>query len=180
MKALYSLFAALCCFTFSMLTAPLVDAQARNHGAENEFPTVMQLNWLNRQFLDRQRTLADDLVRINLGQRIHTDKSDLELLQRLVDAEAIDSDDKQALQALGVVLGDIYTEERKELQWRVYEDDLGKSHAVCVVGTKNCLFPITMLSRRIEAGLQPDVVEVYQKGLEELKPYLPKRPFLDD
>ena len=175
MKAFVSIYAVLFYFTFSILASPSVDAQA-----ESDYPEVLQLNWLNRQFLDRQRTLADDLLRINLGQRIHTGKSDLELLQRLIDAEAIDSDDKQSLQALGVVLGDVYTTERKELEWRVYEDDLGKSHAVCIVGTKNCLFPITMLSRRIEAGLKPDVVEVYRKGLEELKPYLPKRPFLDD
>lgn len=162
-----------------MLASPAVDAQAQRYGVEKELPQVLQLNWLNRQFLERQRTLADDLVRINLGQRIHTEKSDLELLQRLVDAEVIASDDKQSLQALGVVLGDIYTQERKELQWRVYEDDLGKSHAVCVINTTNCLFPITMLSRRVEAGLKPDVKVVYRKGLEELKPYLPKRPFLD-
>lgn len=175
MRAFFSTYTVLFCFTFSMLASPVVDAQA-----ENDFPKILQLNWLNRQFLEQQRTLADDLVRINLGQRIHTGKSDLELLQRLIDAEVIDSDDKQSLQALGVILGDIYTTERKELQWRVYEDDLGKSHAVCIVDTKNCLFPITMLSRRIEAGLKPDVVEVYRKGLEELKPYLPKRPFLDN
>lgn len=175
MKALVSIYAVLFCFTCSLLASPSVNAQA-----ENDYPKILQLNWLNRQFLNQQRTLADDLVRINLGQRIHAEKSDLELLQRLIDAEVIDSDDKQSLQALGVVLGDVYTMERKELQWRVYEDELGKSHAVCVVGTKNCLFPITMLSRRIEAGLKPDVGEVYRKGLEELEPYLPKRPFLDD
>lgn len=172
MKVFISIYVVVLAFT--LLPVPAADAQA-----EKDLPKILPLNWLNQQFLDRQRTLADDLVRINLGQRIHSQKSDLELLQRLIDTQTVTSEDKQSLQALGVVLGDVYTLERKELQWRVYEDDLGKSHAVCVVDTQNCLFPITMLSRRIEAGLKPDVMKIYQKGWNELQPYLPKRPFLD-
>ncbi len=179
MRVLVSVFVLFLFFALSVPGAPTAWAQIGASEEADELPRVLELNGLNRRFLEQQRTLADDLVRINLGQRIRTEKADLALLQRLINAEVIDREDKESLQALGVVLGDVYTLERKELEWRVYEDELGKSHAVCIVGTKNCLFPITMLSRRIEAGLTPDVSDVYSKGLDELKPYLPKRPFLD-
>ena len=151
---------------------------AEVYGAEDRFPKIHSLNWLNRNFLDQQRTRVDDMARSQFGQQIRGNKTDLHTLQRLIDSNAITvGSDKIALQALGVVLGDVYAKEIKGLEWQVYEDELGKSHAVCLHKTKNCLFPITMLSRRLEAGVKPNVKDIYQKGLAEISPFLPKKPF---
>ena len=147
------------------------------YGADNQFPKITDLNWLNQNFLDQQRKRVDDMSRTHFGQQIRRNKSDLRTLQRLIDSGAVKGSDKIELQALGVVLGDVFVAETKGLQWRVYEDELGKSHAVCLEGTKNCLFPITMLSRRLEAGVAPEVNDVYQKGLMDMSPFLPKKPY---
>ena len=161
-------------------------AQDIVYGAESdEFPKVEELNWLNYNFLNKQRKRADDLTREHYGKRIRTveyNENTLEniaLLQRLVNDKVIEADDKLTLQSLGVVMGDIYVDQVKSLEWKVYEDDLGKSHAVCVANTKHCIFPMTMLSRRMQVGLQPDVQVVYQKGLDAVWDYLPKLPFSD-
>lgn len=140
-------------------------------------PDIRELNWINRNFMDKQRETVNELTATHFGKRMSGDRSDLALLQRVVNEELIESTDTPSLQALGVVLGDVFVNENKNLQWRVYEDDLGATQAVCVRDSKNCLFPITMLSRRMEVGLKPDIDRIYATNLDELKPYLPKLPF---
>ncbi len=147
--------------------------------AENPYPKILELNWLNEQFLIKQRNRIEEVVRQNFGQSLKIGAGNLALLQRIIDQEVLEIDDKMSTQALGVVLGDIFTDVDKRLIWQVYEDELGKSHAVCVVDTKHCVFPVTMLSRRIEVGAPTDVRKIYQKNLTALQNVLPKRPYLD-
>lgn len=163
-------------FLLLLLTtvSPISFAQEEKNSA-----SVSELNWMNASFLSNQRALVDELTRRYFGTQIHGDKSDLHNLQRLLDKEVIARDDKTTLQAMGVVLGDVYVSEDKNLQWQVYEDELGRSHAVCIKNTQHCLFPITMISRRVEAGLNPKVDEIYQKGWNAIEDYLPKLPFAD-
>ncbi|VUD47890.1 hypothetical protein TDB9533_01120 [Thalassocella blandensis] len=149
-----------------------------SYGAENEeFPKILDLNWLNEQFLIKQRKRVEEITRTHFGQSLKSGKNNFPLLQRIIDEQIIEADDTVSLQALGVVLGDIFVDSNKNFAWKVYEDDLGKSHAVCVEKTKQCLFPVTMLSKRIENKLKPTVKDVYQKGLDAMQPFLPKLPF---
>lgn len=150
-------------------------AQSGREG-EEEWPLITELTWMDRNHLTQQRQFVDDLAGSELGRPVRGNKSDLELLQRIVNEGLIGRTETQDLQALGAVLGDVYVNEY-ELEWRAYEDEKGRSRAVCVPNSGNCLFPVTMLSRRIAAGLTPDVNEVYNKGVDLIKPYLPERPF---
>ncbi|WNO11049.1 DUF3806 domain-containing protein [Teredinibacter sp. KSP-S5-2] len=141
---------------------------------------ISELNWLNQNFLEKQRKKANEITRSEFGSQFHGNLSDLSLLQRVVDEKVIKRDDTDSLQAIGVILGDVYASQYKSLEWKVYEDELGKSHAVCVKDTQECIFPITMLSRRLEAGLNPNVKIVYEKGLDLVKSHMPTLPFSDD
>lgn len=146
---------------------------------ENPYPKIFPLNWLNEQFLIKQRNRIEEVVRRNFGQSLKIGEGNIALLQRVVNEAKLDMDDKMTTQALGVVLGDIFTEADKRLIWQVYEDELGKSHAVCVQETKHCVFPVTMISRRMEAGAPANVHNIYKKNLDALKSVLPKRPYFD-
>jgi len=140
--------------------------------------SVSDLAWLDRNQMQQQQARIDELARTRLGSRIRGDKSDLETLQQIVDRELVDRDDRLTLQALGVVLGNVMAQEVEQLEWQVYEDDKGRSKALCVKGQdKKCLFPITMLSRRMEVGLKPNVEKVYREALSLVEPYLPKAPY---
>lgn len=150
---------------------------------ESPAPQVRELNWLNDQFLDKQRTRIDELTRKHFGEPLKTQGDpknlNLILLQRLIDRNAIPATDTLTLQALGVVLGDAFVHQNKALNWRVYQDHLGKTHAVCVNDTNHCLFPTTMLSRRIEVGVKPNVNQVFKGAMQTIKQVLPKLPFTD-
>ena len=168
---------------FLLIIAPSTLAQSVIYGSDDEFPRILDLNWLNNNFLNKQRKRVDALTRSEFGIRIknHVDNENtlenIRIIQRVINENKIDQEDKVTLQALGVVLGDVYVANVKELHWKVFEDDLGKSHAVCVEDTKHCIFPITMLSRRVEVGVTPDVQRVYDKGYSLISDYLTKLPF---
>lgn len=144
--------------------------------AQPEFPRIEELKWVDEGYLERQRSYVDQLGRSEFGTRVRGDKSDIRLLQRILDAELINQTQTKELQALGVVLGDVYTSEHN-LEWRTFTDEYGKSRAVCMPGTENCLFPITMIYKRVIIGVTPDVKELYTKGAEHIKPYIPKLPY---
>lgn len=173
MKTLLAI--AACCLSITCV------AQTDNsiiYGDQNSsYPIVREQNYINEQFLIKQRKRVEAITRENFGQSLKLGEANLPLLQRIIDEELVEKDDTITLQALGVILGDTFTEAHKKLAWMVYEDELGKSHAVCVVDTKQCLFPVTMLSKRIEQDAKPKVRQVYEKGLDAMQPFLPKLPF---
>lgn len=165
---------------FYILLSALIAFSPISLAKENTEFKLSDPNWMNNSFLSNQRSAIDGLARRHFGTQIHGNKSDLHTLQRLIDKEVIARDDTTTLQALGVVLGDVYLSEYDQLHWQVLEDELGRSQVVCIKNTQHCLFPITMLSRRIEAGLNPNVETVFNKGLNKIKPFFPKLPFAED
>lgn len=147
-------------------------------GAQTDGPVeIDDLGWMDRNYMEQQVAKIETIARTKLGARLRGDTSDLDTLQRIVDRGLIERDDVSRLQAMGVVLGNVMAAEVPKLQWKVYEDREGRSRALCVEGTRECLFPVTMLSRRMEVGLNPDVRKVYNNALELMDPFLPKLPY---
>ncbi|WP_158224628.1 DUF3806 domain-containing protein [Agaribacterium haliotis] len=148
--------------------------------APSDKPQIRDLNFMNEQFLERQRSLADDLVRAKLGRQLRKTRNDLYLIQQMINRGHLADADTQTLQAFGAAMGDVYAHENRSLHWQVYEDELGASHAVCVDNSEHCIFPMTLLSRRMEAGLNPDPVKIYDTVLASIKPYMPRLPYSRD
>lgn len=132
--------------------------------------TTLQVVEVNQ--LNAQEQVIDQLARRHLGLQVHRDKRDLDLLQRLADRKIIKTEETAKLQAMGVVLGKLLEKELK-LKWMGYEDKVGYSRALCVPNTAHCLFPITMLSRRLEVGLQVNVKKIYANAIALIDPYIP-------
>lgn len=125
----------------------------------------------------RQRSLIDDLARRNLGTPIRGDKnSDIRTLQRLLDQGIVSTQDTATMQALGVVLGDLLAAEMK-LDWVIFEDVQGRNRALRYKQLETVLFPITMLSRRLEAGIDVNIQDVFDKAVDSYSPLLPKLPY---
>ncbi|WP_027330862.1 DUF3806 domain-containing protein [Marinimicrobium agarilyticum] len=145
--------------------------------AQAQEATVSDFAWMDRNHMAQQIESIEKITRIKFGTPIRENKSDLDTLQRIIDRDLIDRSDQLKLQALGAVLGNVMANEVDELEWKVYEDKLGRSRALCIEGTRQCLFPITMLSRRMEVGLKPNVERVYNEAMELVEPYLPEVPY---
>jgi hypothetical protein len=136
------------------------------------------LSAIDRDFMETQRESVDALARTHLGRQIRGDKeNDLTVLQQLLDQRLVTAEQVLLLQAMGIVLGDLLSEELK-MPWVIYEDKLGRSRALRLGLSDNYLFPVTMISRRAQAGAAVDVRAVYAKAVAAMAPYLPEKPFL--
>ena len=120
--------------------------------------------------MDKQRGSIDDLARRYLGMRLRgTRDNDTEVLQKLLSEKLVANNNTLQLQAMGVVLGDLYVKQLG-VHWVVLKDKMGRSRALQANNQQQLLFPITMISRRAEAGIKIDVKGIYHKGYNILEP----------
>jgi hypothetical protein len=160
----------------ALLTAPLLATAADDADADADAVTLDSLSWIDRNYIDAQVERIDEIGRLEFGTPVRHNRDDIELLQRIIDKGVIARSDSQLQQALGAVLGNLMAKEFN-LVWQVYEDKLGRSRALCIEGTRNCLFPMTMLSRRMATGLMPDVQQIYDYCRDEIGQFQPKNPY---
>lgn len=140
-------------------------------------PRIGELSYLDRQYMQQQRELLQDLSSRNLGRQLNGERdNDLEVLQLLLDRRLVRSNQTRELQAMGVVMGDLLAEDLG-MNWVIYEDGLGRSRALRLGLSDNYLFPITMVSRRQEADNQSSVTDIYRKAYDIIAPLRPPLPF---
>jgi len=106
------------------------------------------------------QTLAQRHLGVKVGERTATD---LRAIQRLLDQNLVARDDEYGQQALGVVLGDALARDHRTLAWAVVDDRYGHSRALRYRDTANLFFPVTMISKRVQAGERVDVQALYDQ-----------------
>lgn len=139
---------------------------------------ISDMSWMDQNKTEQQIQKIDNLAKTKLGVQIHHDLSDLDMLQRIIDKELVKISDSDSQQAMGVVLGNVMLADFSgTLEWKIYEDSLGRSRALCVKATQECIFPVTMLSRRMSVGTKPDVQKIYDDSIDMMKEFLPQIPY---
>lgn len=139
--------------------------------------SIRDLNWMNNNFLDKQRVLAEGILRSKYGRQFQQNSRDLKQIQRLIDSGELEDADVQTLQAFGAIIGDVIENEHRKLNWKVYEDKIALSHAVCLEDTEHCIFPMTLLSRRMAAGVTPDVQKIFDKVMTSMRKHYARLPY---
>ncbi len=92
-------------------------------------------------------------------------RSDLPVLQELVDDRVFHPDQEYEWSCVGVVFGDVLAREL-DLHWIVQTDEYGPEPALRYQETSITLFPRTMLLKRVERGEWPDLAELLE-GLSD-------------
>ncbi len=160
--------------TFSLALSLLSGVQATS--AEPP-PRISALTNPDREFMSQQRARIDNLARSRLGRQINTGKdNNLDILQVLLDRKLARAEQTLELQAMGVIMGDALAD-ALGMEWIIYQDKLGRSRALQIPGSEHYLFPVTMISRRVEAGAQVSVQAVYNKARSLMQPHIRKLPF---
>lgn len=80
----------------------------------------------------------------------------------------VGAEDTWKLQALGIALGDALADELM-LDWITIDDEYGCVPALNWPGTSIVLYPLTMISQRIEAGETVDVDVMFEQTREKLQ-----------
>jgi hypothetical protein len=150
---------------------------ASNTSAGGTKARISELSALDRQFMTQQRDALRDLARMELGRDFTGDRAnDLRVLQLLLDRRLVRPNQTRELQAMGVIMGDLLATDL-DMHWVIYEDNIGRTRALRYKLTEEYLFPITMISRRREAGNTTPVADVYQKAYDIIEPLRTPLPF---
>ncbi len=132
-----------------------------------EAPNTTDIDRIARQIIH-----ASDLAKSIIGRDLTGQESDLDLLQQMVDSRQLEPEATYSLQALGVAFGKVFIENNIGYDWWMVEDEYGRDPAVRYRETSLLVFPMTMISKRIEDGEAVDVHDLYQclqQRLEELR-----------
>jgi len=112
--------------------------------------------------LEKQRAFVHELTRrLDLSPTFSGGVTDLQLLQNIVDSKALSPDQTWELQSLGIVLGDIFAKQFG-LRWVIVEDEYGRDPALRFSSTSNLVFPLTMISKRVEDVRTVDLHAIYE------------------
>lgn len=128
------------------------------------FPTEEDLKILEAQRSVCTQYLGDE----NSKAKYHSSSAGkLGLLRALLAANIFSADQTYELQAMGVILGDVFVKELG-MQWIMVEDDYGRNPALQMPGTSIILYPQTMISKRVEKGDSVDVFDLFNGLADEV------------
>jgi hypothetical protein len=113
--------------------------------------------------LARLRFRAATLVTQHLGRKLSGGDAELDLLQELLDHAVLGREDTYDLQSLGVVFGMCLVDAIEGLDWAIVEDEYRRDPALRYLDTSLLLFPLTMISKRVEDGIDVDVRSMFEE-----------------
>ena len=114
---------------------------------------------------------AGQVIEQALDEDLDGTHHDLELIQRVLDQGLVEPEATYTLQALGLAFGRVFLNEFPDYDWWMVEDEHGRDPAIRYKETSLLVFPMTMISKRIEDGEPFDVSELFDglaKQLAEL------------
>ena len=81
-------------------------------------------------------------------------------LRAILQAKIFTVEQTYELQSMGIVLGDVFVQDMG-FKWVIVQDPLGRDPALQYRDSKVLLFPLTMISKRLERGEEVDVFDLY-------------------
>ena len=114
---------------------------------------------------------AGQVIEQALDEDLDGTRQDLALIQRVLDQGLVEPEATYTLQALGLAFGRAFLNEFPDYDWWMVEDEYGRDPAIRYKETSLLVFPMTMISKRIEDGEPFEVSELFDglaKQLAEL------------
>lgn len=104
---------------------------------------------------------ASQVIEQALGEDLDGSRKDLGLIQRLLERSVVEPEATYTLQALGLAFGRAFLNEFPDYDWWMVEDEHGRDPAIRYKETSLLVFPMTMISKRVEDGEPFDVTELF-------------------
>jgi hypothetical protein len=112
------------------------------------------------QRIESQRNWVKSHFSKDALYKYETTDGKLYLLQTILDKKFYKKDETWELQSLGITFGDALAE-KLNLEWVEIEDDYGIDPALRYKETSILLFPLTMISKRIENDEEINIEEFF-------------------
>jgi len=133
--------------------------------------SITELTPADRVFLDQQRWWVAGFLAEDSGASFADVSVKLQVLQAIIDNGWVARDETAELQALGVVFGDMLAE-LLSVPWVMVEDEYGRDPALLITDDPVLVFPVTMISKRIEDSETVDVATLLTIAAESAVGYI--------
>jgi hypothetical protein len=127
-------------------------------------PTSKDLERLAKQRAVLEKYLGDEPSRKNYKSAA----GKLGLLRALIEQRIFKPTQTYELQSMGIVLGDAFVQELK-MEWVIVEDSQGRDPALRIPKTSIIIYPLTMISKRIEKGEAVDVFDLFNGVTDQIE-----------
>ncbi len=127
---------------------------------------ILPLTGEDAALLDRQRKIIEMFLSADSLKQYETPGGKLNLLNAILKKNLFRRNQSYELQCLGVVLGDAFASQLS-MKWVIVKDQVGRDPALCVPGSTIVIFPLTMISKRIERSEAVDIFDLFD-GVAEL------------
>ena len=113
--------------------------------------------------VEKMRNWVRDHFTPEAREKYESVEDKIRLLQTILDENWVASDERWKLQSLGITLGDILVQ-TMGLTWVAVEDEHGRDPALRDGDTSIILFPMTMISKRLERGEIVNIAQLLDKA----------------
>ena len=122
---------------------------------------ITALTDADQQRLREQRAVVEEyLGDENSRQNYQTAAGKLGTIRAFLQGGVFAANQTYELQCLGIILGDAFVQDMG-MEWVMVEDEYGRDPAVRLPNTTILLYPMTMISKRVERGENVDVFDLY-------------------
>jgi len=122
--------------------------------------TVSTLTDEDLERLENQRAVVTRYLDEDGLKKFEVAPGKLGTLRALLDASIFEPEQIYELQSMGIVFGDVFAQDMG-FHWIMVEDEYGRDPAIKYQDTSVILFPLTMISKRIERGETIDIFDLY-------------------
>ena len=133
--------------------------------------SITELTPADTTFLDQQRWWVAGFLAEDSGASFAELSVKLQVLQAIIDNGWVARNETAKLQALGVVFGDMLAE-LLSVPWVMVEDEFGRDPALLITDDPVLVFPVTMISKRIEDDETVDVAALLTIAAESAMGYI--------
>ena len=135
--------------------------QQANRPERAHVPTVVtDLTESQQAQLNAMRETVAELARRHVGSVPKSDEFALQIIQEILDSANLNGRDTYQLRSLGVAVGDVLSAQRG-MDWVAVQDQYGQALALRYKSNEHLFFPLTWISKRVEANLPFEATEFY-------------------
>jgi len=130
---------------------------------------ILNLTSHDQARLKEQRAIVEKyLSKEDIETKYQTPTGKLGTLRALLEANVFSKSQTYELQSMGIVLGDTFVQEMG-FHWVIVEDEYGRDPAIKYKETSIILYPLTMISKRIEKDEAVDVFDMFNGTAEKVE-----------
>jgi hypothetical protein len=135
---------------------------------------ITELTDADWQRLQKQSAVVENLIADDRSKKkFQTTAGKLGTIRAILRSNVFGPTQKYELQCLGIVLGDAFVLELG-MEWVMVEDEYGRDPALKMPGSSIILYPLTMISRRIERGEKVEIFEFFNNVLSQIAQIKPQ------